>query len=88
MYFYRSALLCKYTDKHLMIKKHTSIFQDFQNLEMERYQYGGVNITGFQLVNYSSKFVKTFLTKWNTLDANIWPGARYNSIHVSDRASY
>ena len=57
--------------------------QDFLNLDLERYQHGGVNITGFQLVNYSSPFVKTFLRKWNTLDANIWPGAGYNSIHVS-----
>ncbi|KAK3606319.1 hypothetical protein CHS0354_041953 [Potamilus streckersoni] len=29
---------------------------------MERYRHGGVNITGFQLVNYSSQFVKNFMT--------------------------
>ena len=50
---------------------------------MERYQHGGVNITGFQLVNYTSKFVKKFLRIWRTLDKNIWPGAGNNSIHVS-----
>ena len=50
---------------------------------MGRYQYGGVNITGFQLVNYSSPFVKSFLRVWRKLDPGIWPGAAYNSIHVT-----
>ena len=50
---------------------------------MGRYQYGGVNITGFQLVNYSSPFVKNFLRVWRKLDPGIWPGAAYNSIHVT-----
>ena len=58
------------------------IFQDFLNLDMERYQYGGVNITGFQLVNYSSSFIKDFLGTWNTLEPGIYPGAAYNSIPV------
>ena len=58
-------------------------FQDFINLDMGRYQYGGVNITGFQLVNYSSPFVKNFLRVWRKLDPGIWPGAAYNSIHVT-----
>ena len=58
-------------------------FQDFINLDMGRYQYGGVNITGFQLVNYSSPFVKSFLRVWRKLDPGIWPGAAYNSIHVT-----
>lgn len=49
---------------------------------MQRYQHGGVNITGFQLVNYSSSFVQKFMKLWRTLDTNIWPGASNDSIPV------
>ncbi|WAR00270.1 GRIA2-like protein [Mya arenaria] len=55
---------------------------DFLSLEMGRYQHGGVNITGFQLVNYSSPFVQKFLGLWSELDPHIWPGAGDNSIHI------
>ncbi|KAL3878269.1 hypothetical protein ACJMK2_030634 [Sinanodonta woodiana] len=56
--------------------------QDFLSLGMERYRHGGVNVTGFQLVNYSSQFVKNFMTVWRTLDPKVWPGAHEHSIHV------
>ena len=49
---------------------------------MERYQHGGVNITGFQLVNHTTKYVKNFLKVWRTLDRNIWPGGGTDSINV------
>ncbi|XP_052281246.1 glutamate receptor-like [Dreissena polymorpha] len=55
---------------------------DFLNLNMERYRYGGVNITGFQLVNYSSTFVQNFLKLWRGLNPILFPGAGNDSIHI------
>ena len=45
--------------------------------------HGGVNITGFQLVNYTSAHVKDFMEVWGSLDPNVWVGAGGNTIHVS-----
>ncbi|XP_053398486.1 glutamate receptor 2-like [Mercenaria mercenaria] len=61
---------------------------DFLILETERYQHGGVNITGFQLVNYSSTYVKKFLKPWRTLDPNIWHSAGNNSVPIEAALAY
>ncbi|KAL3878192.1 hypothetical protein ACJMK2_030560, partial [Sinanodonta woodiana] len=48
---------------------------DFINLDMQRYIHGGVNITGFQLLNFENPLLRKFIRTWNTLDPYTYPGA-------------
>ncbi|ESP00207.1 hypothetical protein LOTGIDRAFT_173366 [Lottia gigantea] len=48
---------------------------DMLSLNLSRFRHGGVNITGFQLVNHTSGSVRKFLSNWTSLESNVWPGA-------------
>ncbi|XP_062608143.1 glutamate receptor 2-like isoform X1 [Saccostrea cucullata] len=48
---------------------------DIVNHGLERFSHGGVNITGFQLVDHQSKNVTNFLKEWRELPVSIWKGA-------------
>ncbi|KAK3606415.1 hypothetical protein CHS0354_042068 [Potamilus streckersoni] len=48
---------------------------DFINLDMQRYLHGGVNITGFQLLNFENPALRKFIRTWNMLDPYTYPGA-------------
>lgn len=45
-------------------------------MDMSRYLHGGVNITGFQLIDLDSKPLKHFIKQWNNIDYSSLPGAR------------
>ena len=45
-------------------------------------EYGAVNVTGFRIVNPTRRYVRDFLKKWTTLDADNFPGAGRNYISV------
>ncbi|KAL5012647.1 hypothetical protein ScPMuIL_011198 [Solemya velum] len=55
---------------------------DIRNLGIERYRHGGVNITGFQLIDYDKTQVKDFLRTWRTLKPWLWPGAGTSKIEL------
>ncbi|XP_064610198.1 glutamate receptor-like isoform X2 [Liolophura sinensis] len=42
-------------------------------LDLTIFTYGGVNITGFRLLNYSSPTLKGFLRTWSSLSNESWP---------------
>lgn len=42
---------------------------------MRRYLHGGVNITGFQLLDPENKRLKDFMKVWESLDKYNYPGA-------------
>ncbi|XP_056009393.1 glutamate receptor 2-like [Ostrea edulis] len=48
---------------------------DFSKLDFEHFIHGGVNVTGFDLVNTEEPKVKSFLRKWRTANQNIYPAA-------------
>ncbi|XP_060078529.1 glutamate receptor-like [Ylistrum balloti] len=52
------------------------------NLNLQRFTHGGVNITGFQLLDYSAQNVMEFLTRWRSLPPNIWEGAGRDQLSV------
>ena len=37
------------------------MFQDFKNLNLSRFIHGGVNVTGFQLIDTDTEFEEEFL---------------------------
>ena len=42
--------------------------QGMEEMSLEQFKNGGVNITGFQLVNQTSGIVERFLNKWSKYD--------------------
>ncbi|XP_046373503.1 glutamate receptor-like [Haliotis rufescens] len=55
---------------------------DILNFNLTRFRHGGVNITGFQLVNHNSRTVKSFLGGWRNLSSTVWPGAGKDFVQV------
>ncbi|XP_052245576.1 glutamate receptor 2-like [Dreissena polymorpha] len=48
---------------------------DFAHLDMRRYMHGGVNITGFQLIDLQSKHLEDFMKDWGGADlGRTYPG--------------
>lgn len=45
--------------------------------------FGGLNITGFRLLNKSSLNFRQFISYWKSLDSVLWPGAGSKNIEVS-----
>jgi hypothetical protein len=45
-------------------------------MDMSRYIHGGVNITGFQLIDLESKVLTNFIKEWNNIDHSSLPDAR------------
>lgn len=46
-------------------------------------EFGAVNITGFRIVDLSSKVVRQFLSGWKKLDPNHWTGAGKKNVSAS-----
>ena len=44
------------------------MLQGMEEMSLEQFKNGGVNITGFQLVNQTSGIVERFLNKWSKYD--------------------
>nr|XP_022326097.1 glutamate receptor 2-like [Crassostrea virginica] len=48
---------------------------DFSKLNFKHFLHGGVNVTGFDLVNTDEPKVKSFLRRWRTANQVIYPAA-------------
>ena len=51
---------------------------------MRRYLHGGVNITGFQLLDPDNKRFQDFMDIWDSLDKYNYPGAGTGRFNVSN----
>lgn len=63
-----------YSSKYSKICNWTC-FQDFSKLNFKHFLHGGVNVTGFDLVNTDEPKVKSFLRRWRTANQVIYPAA-------------
>ncbi|GFO45439.1 glutamate receptor [Plakobranchus ocellatus] len=45
------------------------------SLDFSRFQHSGVQVTGFQAVDFSDPRVEEFLDQWESLTEEVWPGA-------------
>uniref|UniRef100_A0A8C4QQ11 Glutamate receptor n=2 Tax=Eptatretus TaxID=7763 RepID=A0A8C4QQ11_EPTBU len=65
----------------------------FTDIDLEKFQYGGANVSGFQIVDYNHPLVVNFMQRWNKLDEREYPGSdsrilkyttalTYDAIHV------
>ncbi|KAK2192982.1 hypothetical protein NP493_19g11001 [Ridgeia piscesae] len=44
-------------------------------LQLEGYRHGGINMTGFRLIDFLNQTVKAFMDEWSSLDPKSWHGA-------------
>ena len=57
--------------------------QGVSELAMNVYEHGGINMTGFQLVDFTNTTAKRFFELWSVLDPVSWEGAGGMKISVS-----
>lgn len=51
------------------------LFQGMLEMNLTNFKIGGMNITGFSLVDPTKDAARIILDKWKTLDERQWPGA-------------
>ncbi|XP_014780672.1 glutamate receptor 2 isoform X2 [Octopus bimaculoides] len=60
-------------------------------LDLRNFTYGGVTITGFQIVNRNSPSIKQLQHNWNQLNTDLWSGAgqklSYDEVAIFDSIS-
>lgn len=53
----------------------TSCFQGFVDGDLSKIQYGGANVSGFQIVDFDDPLVSKFDQRWEALEEKEYPGA-------------
>ncbi|XP_068233552.1 glutamate receptor 1-like [Palaemon carinicauda] len=56
--------------------------------EEEAKEFGAVNITGFRIVDMSSKYVKSFISSWSSLNSEVYTGAGTKYISAQSALIY
>ena len=49
-------------------------------IDLEVFRYGGVNFTGFRLIDPSGSKLELLMKDWNRLNPSFWPGAGPGSV--------
>lgn len=50
-------------------------FQGFVDGDLSKIQYGGANVSGFQIVDFDDPLVSKFDQRWEALEEKEYPGA-------------
>lgn len=50
-------------------------FQGFVDGDLSKIQYGGANVSGFQIVDFDDPVVAKFDQRWEALEEKEYPGA-------------
>ncbi len=67
--------------QHVLLKicknaeKSMSYFQGFVDGDLSKIQYGGANVSGFQIVDFDDPLVSKFDQRWEALEEKEYPGA-------------
>lgn len=51
------------------------LFQGFVDGDLSKIQYGGANVSGFQIVDFDDPVVAKFDQRWEALEEKEYPGA-------------
>lgn len=54
---------------------HLSCSQGFIDGDLSKIQYGGANVSGFQIVDFDDPLVSKFDQRWEALEEKEYPGA-------------
>jgi len=58
-----------------VIRKCVCVFQGFVDGDLSKIQYGGANVSGFQIVDFDDPLVAKFDQRWEALEEKEYPGA-------------
>lgn len=51
------------------------VLQGFVDCDLSKIQYGGANVSGFQIVDFDDPMVAKFDQRWEALEEKEYPGA-------------
>ena len=54
-------------------------------MNLTNFKVGGMNITGFSLVDHTKEPAMDIVNKWKTLDQHQWPGAGTANLKVQPK---
>uniref|UniRef100_A0A4W3J5Z0 Glutamate receptor n=1 Tax=Callorhinchus milii TaxID=7868 RepID=A0A4W3J5Z0_CALMI len=60
----------------------------FSDLMLDKFMETGVNVTGFQLVNYEDPMVQKFMQRWTKLDQREYPGTAASTLKFTAALTY
>uniref|UniRef100_A0A4W3ILQ9 Glutamate receptor, ionotropic, AMPA 2b n=1 Tax=Callorhinchus milii TaxID=7868 RepID=A0A4W3ILQ9_CALMI len=81
-------------DQVITIGKHVKgyhyIFANlgFTDGDLSKIQYGGANVSGFQIVDYDDPVVMKFMQRWLALDEKEYPGGKTSKIKYTSALTY
>nr|XP_010596469.1 glutamate receptor 2 [Loxodonta africana] len=61
-------------------KVNDIVDQGFTDGDLLKIQFGGANVSGFQIVDYDDSLVSKFIERWSTLEEKEYPGAHTTTI--------
>ncbi|XP_060634770.1 glutamate receptor 2 isoform X5 [Anolis sagrei] len=60
----------------------------FNDGDLSKIQFGGANVSGFQIVDYDDPLVSKFIQRWSTLEEKEYPGAHTSTIKYTSALTY
>ncbi|XP_032811033.1 glutamate receptor 2-like isoform X1 [Petromyzon marinus] len=60
----------------------------FTDIDLEKFQYGGANVSGFQIVDYEDAAVSRFMKQWNQQDEREYPGSESRILKFTSALTY
>uniref|UniRef100_A0A8C3FSK8 Glutamate receptor n=1 Tax=Chrysemys picta bellii TaxID=8478 RepID=A0A8C3FSK8_CHRPI len=90
----RRVILDCERDKVITIGKHVKGYHyiianlGFTDGDLSKIQFGGANVSGFQIVDYDDPLVSKFVQRWSTLEEKEYPGAHTSTIKYTSALTY
>ncbi|XP_072857614.1 glutamate receptor 2 isoform X1 [Pogona vitticeps] len=81
-------------DQVITIGKHVKGYHyiianlGFNDGDLSKIQFGGANVSGFQIVDYDDPLVSKFIQRWSTLEEKEYPGAHTSTIKYTSALTY
>ncbi|XP_015285269.1 PREDICTED: glutamate receptor 2 isoform X1 [Gekko japonicus] len=81
-------------DQVITIGKHVKGYHyiianlGFTDGDLSKIQFGGANVSGFQIVDYDDPLVSKFIQRWSTLEEKEYPGAHTTTIKYTSALTY
>ncbi|XP_069487432.1 glutamate receptor 2 isoform X3 [Ambystoma mexicanum] len=81
-------------DQVITIGKHVKGYHyiianlGFTDGDLSKIQFGGANVSGFQIVDYEEPLVSKFMQRWSTLEEKEYPGSHTANIKYTSALTY
>ncbi|XP_069099325.1 glutamate receptor 2 isoform X1 [Pleurodeles waltl] len=81
-------------DQVITIGKHVKGYHyiianlGFTDGDLSKIQFGGANVSGFQIVDYEDPLVSKFMQRWSTLEEKEYPGSHTANIKYTSALTY